>query len=93
MSPVMKNGDGVASYVWVVPGVHKPGISGLHGEKVRVRAGAPPEGGRANKEVADLLTSALGVKVEHTRGMKGRAKVFVAADIDVEDAARRLGAH
>ena len=63
----MKNGDGVAIYVWVVPGVHKPGISGLHGEKVRVRVGAPPEG--------------------------GRAKVFVAADIDVEDAAQRLGAH
>ncbi|HEY4606369.1 MAG TPA: DUF167 domain-containing protein, partial [Acidimicrobiia bacterium] len=77
-SPVSSHRDGVLVDVWAVPRSSRSEIRGLHDGRVRVRVSAPPEGGRANEEIARLLSDLLGVGVELAAGGSGRAKVFLA---------------
>lgn len=59
-----------------------------------VRVNAPPEGGRANAAVAELLADILGVPKSHIRlaaGAAGRIKRLVV-DGNARELAARLGA-
>lgn len=50
---------------------------GTHGDALRVRVRAPPEGGKANEEVRRVLADALGVppsSVEIVSGHRSRRK-------------------
>jgi uncharacterized protein (TIGR00251 family) len=53
---------GVEFCVKVVPGSSRTQISGVWGTALRVNIAAPPEAGKANKEVVRLLAAALDVK-------------------------------
>jgi len=46
----------------VVPGASTSEIVGEHGDRLRVRVAAPPEKGKANEAICDLLEEELGVK-------------------------------
>jgi uncharacterized protein (TIGR00251 family) len=83
--------DGVALDVWIVPGASRSEISGTHGDRLKVRVVSPPEGGRANREVESVLSEALGMGVELTRGMRSRAKTFKVAGLGPETVIRKLG--
>ena len=89
--PVIGGETGVLVKVWVVPGSSRTQIDGVHGEMLKVRVTAPPEGGRANDEVANLLAGAIGSPVSLLRGMRGRAKVFQVTGSDVDTVCRKLG--
>jgi len=53
-----------------------------------VKVRAPPEGGRANEEVEELLSSVIGAKVTVSRGHTQRMKVVrIQAS---EDAVRKV---
>jgi uncharacterized protein (TIGR00251 family) len=82
---------GVAIEVWAVPGASRSEIAGVHGERLRVRVAAPPEGGKANRAIISLLSETLGKRVELARGMRGRAKTFKVSGLDTETAIRKLG--
>jgi uncharacterized protein (TIGR00251 family) len=45
-----------------VPGASRSEIVGSLGSRLKVRVAAPPEGGRANRAVVDLLRAWLGVR-------------------------------
>lgn len=60
--------------VWVVPGSSRSRIDGVHGDALKVRVAAPPEKGRANRELERLLSEAVGAPVEVVRGATGRRK-------------------
>lgn len=60
--------------IWVVPGASRSEIKGLHGDAVKVRVAAPPEGGRANDEVRSLLSAATGLRAELVSGATSRRK-------------------
>lgn len=67
---------------WVVPGASRSEIRGRHGETLRIRVAAPPEGGRANREVCRLLEKALGGKAEVLSGETAREKRILVRRVD-----------
>ncbi len=74
----------------VSPGASRSELVGRHGDGWRARIAAPPEGGRANRALVELLAEALGVRrdqVAVVAGRRGRRKVVEveglgAAEID-----------
>jgi len=61
----------------------------------KVAVTAPPEGGRANEAVVELLAGLLGVKrrqVEVARGASSRAKTIDVTGLETDEAERRLTA-
>jgi uncharacterized protein (TIGR00251 family) len=90
--PAVRQADtGVTIDVWVVPNSSRVGVAGLHGDKIRIRVSAPPEAGKANRAVADVLGDALGMPVAIVRGMSSRHKVFKVTGLDPEQICRKLG--
>lgn len=83
--------SGVEIAVWVVPGSSRTAVQGMHGDRLKITVAAPAEGGRANRAVADLLESSLGMKVTLRTGMRGRAKVFHVTNSDIDAVGRKLG--
>lgn len=78
--------DGSEMDIIVTPNSTSPGVQGVdpwrHRLVVKVRA--PPEGGRANEEVEELLTSVIGAKATVSRGQTQRMKVVhIQASEDV----------
>jgi uncharacterized protein len=77
----------------VVPGASHPGVVGRYGDGWKVRVGAPPEHGRANEAVLDLLATALSVSRRDLRLVAGhgaRDKVVQIDGIAEEETLRRL---
>lgn len=59
---------------WVVPGASRTEIKGLHGDRLRIRVAAPPEEGRANREVLELIGRRCGSRAELISGPTSRHK-------------------
>ncbi len=90
--PAVRQADtGATIDVWVVPNSSRVGVAGLHGDRVRIRVSAPPEEGKANKAVAEVLADALDAPVAIVRGMSSRHKVFKVTGLDPEQICRKLG--
>ncbi len=77
----------------VSPGARRPAVVGRHGTGWKVRVAAPPERGRANDAVVELLATTLGVpraQVQLVSGTSGRDKLFELAGIAPDEIDRRL---
>lgn len=53
---------GVVLALKVVPGASRSKVAGVLGEALKVAVAAPPEGGKANREVIAVLAAVLRVK-------------------------------
>ena len=74
---------GVTIAVWAVPGARRNEILGRHGDTIRIRVAAPPEDGKANRAIADLLKAHTGCRrVDLVRGGTSRRKVFLLHDAE-----------
>jgi uncharacterized protein (TIGR00251 family) len=68
----------------VVPGASTTEIVGEHGHRLRVRVAAPPEKGKANEAICDLLEEELGVKgITVVAGHGCREKTVVVPGLTV----------
>jgi hypothetical protein len=79
--------------VEVTPKAHRPGVVGRRGDVLKVRVAAPPEGGRANKELIRLVANFLGVpraSVTVARGAAARRKLLDIEGLAVGDLAAAL---
>ena len=79
----------------VAPGARRTEIVGRHGAAWKVRVAAPPEGGRANAAVCELLAEALAVprrSVAIVWGRGSKDKLVEVAGIAPEETERRLAA-
>lgn len=80
--------------VKVVPGASRSQVVGRHGEGIRVRVAAPPEAGRANQELIDVLASALGMRGDALRIVHGRTspqKIVDVGGLALDEVFARLG--
>ena len=86
--------NGLRIRLKAVPGASRDAIAGLLADRLKVRVSAPPEGGRANKAIIDLLARALRIHerdIEIVQGATSPEKVALVSAISADDARRLLG--
>jgi uncharacterized protein (TIGR00251 family) len=79
----------------VSPGAARSELVGRHGDGWRARVAAPPERGRANRALVELVAEALGVPRDAVTVVAGKTARRKVVDVDGLDAAeidRRLEA-
>jgi uncharacterized protein (TIGR00251 family) len=79
--------------VKAVPGASRSEIVGRLGEALKVRVAAPPEGGKANREILELIAGRLGLPaadVTLVSGAASPAKVVALRGVTAEQAWARL---
>lgn len=77
----------------VSPGAARAEVVGRHGDAWKVRVPAPPERGKANDAVVDLLAGALDLDrraVALVSGHASRDKIVELTGIDADEVDRRL---
>lgn len=77
----------------VQPGAGKTAVVGRHGDALKVRVAAPPEGGRANDAVVALIAQTFDTKlaaVQLLSGQSSRAKRVQIDGIALADVDRCL---
>jgi uncharacterized protein len=77
----------------VQPGAGRTAVVGRHGDAVKVRVAAPPEGGRANDAVVALIAASFDVKLAQVSlisGQSSRAKRVQISDISESELERLL---
>jgi uncharacterized protein (TIGR00251 family) len=79
--------------IHVQPGAGRTAVVGRHGDALKLRVGAPPEGGRANEAVAALLATTFGVPaatVALVSGASSRTKRYRIGPLDLAETRRLL---
>jgi uncharacterized protein len=87
--------DGVLLAVRAQPGARKNAVGGEHGGVLKVAVTAPPEDGRANAAVVELLRDWLGLRrseVELASGQTNRNKQVLIRGRSPEELAALLAA-
>ncbi len=77
----------------VVPNAKRSEFVGRHGDALKVKIAAPALEGRANGELIEFLSEALGVgrrEVTLVSGEKSRDKLVEIAGLDAEEVVSRL---
>ena len=80
--------------VKVVPGSSQSKLSGWLGDMLKVRVSAPPEKGKANVAVVDLLAKELGLpkgSLTVASGKTSQQKVIEIHGLSITEVLRRLG--
>ncbi|MCH8344620.1 MAG: YggU family protein [Planctomycetes bacterium] len=68
-------GEDVLIWIKAVPGASRNEITGVIGDRLKVRISAPPEGGKANRAICKIVAQALGVKTQQVTIEKGQTKL------------------
>ena len=80
--------------VKVVPGSSRDRVVGRYGDGIKVQVSAPPEGGKANQAVVEVIAAALGIKpqqVQIARGHSQPRKVVEIGGMELAEVLARLG--
>ena len=78
--------DGVLLSVRVQPGSRKAGILGVHGTQLKVAVHAPPEKGKANEALLEVLAEVLGLRKKQIvlqQGATNQNKVVLLMGINL----------
>lgn len=98
MITLTQHGEGWVLPVRAQPGARKNGIVGEHDGMLKVAVTAPPEDGRANKALLEVLRKGLGLKrsqIELLQGQRRREKLFLIRGLtrpQLEGSLREFGA-
>jgi len=87
--------DGVLLPVRAHPGARKAGVLGEQAGALKVAVTAPPQDGRANAAVVELVHELLGLKrsqVELIAGLKDRNKKLLVRGVTRSELAARIAA-
>jgi uncharacterized protein (TIGR00251 family) len=92
---ITPHADGAVLAVRAQPGAKKTAVLGEHGGALKVAVTAPPEDGRANAALVEVLRDWLGVKrsqVELAGGHTNRNKQFLIRGLSPADLSARVAA-
>src|SRR5438132_14248152 len=95
MIQITEHAQGCVLPVRAQPGARKAGILGEYAGSLKVAVTAPPEDGRANKALLELLARALNLKrsqVKLLSGQTSRAKRFIIEGIAKSELERLMSA-
>jgi uncharacterized protein (TIGR00251 family) len=90
---ITDHAEGCVVAVRAQPGARRDGIVGEHAGMLKVAVTAPPDKGRANDAIVEVLADALGLKrsqVELLSGRTSRRKNFLCRGVTAEAARARL---
>lgn len=73
-----------------VPGASRAGIAGPLGDRLKVRIAEPPEGGRANRAIEELLGGLLGCRCRVVGGHSSPQKMVLAEGVEAAAVLRML---
>jgi uncharacterized protein (TIGR00251 family) len=93
MITLTEHAEGVVLPVRAQPNARRAGVVGEQNGALKVAVTAPPEDGRANAALLEVLREALGLKrsqIELTAGQTSRDKRFLIRAIGREELAGRL---
>jgi uncharacterized protein (TIGR00251 family) len=79
----------------VVPGARNSRVGGRYGDGFKVQVSVPPEDGKANRAVTEVLARALGLKVQQVTIVRGHTqprKTVEIVGLDQAEAEARLDA-
>lgn len=63
--------QGVHLQIKAVPGASRSKIAGILGDRLKVAIAAPPEGGKANKAICQLLATTFSLPVRDVQVVRG----------------------
>jgi hypothetical protein len=87
--------DGCVVPVKAQPGARRTGVVGEHAGALKLAVAAPPEKGRANQALVELLSDLLGVKCRQVQLVAGKTsadKKFLILGLSAPDVSRRIEA-
>ena len=95
MIAVAEHAEGLLLPVRAQPGARRNGVQGEQAGALKVAVTAPPQDGRANEALAEVLRAALGLKrsqLELVGGATSRDKRFLVRGLARAELERRLAA-
>jgi uncharacterized protein (TIGR00251 family) len=90
---VSSHSEGCLLSVRAQPGARKNAVIGEHGGALKIAVMAPPEDGRANEALVDLIREWLGLKrsqVELAAGKTSRNKQFLIRGLTPDELAKQV---
>ena len=92
---IAQNDKGVILPIRAQPGARRNAIVGEHGGALKVAVQAPPEDGKANEAITDLLRKSFGIskqQIELLSGHTSRDKKFLLTGITLEQLQAKITA-
>lgn len=93
MIELTDHAEGTVIAVVAQPGARRPGVLGERNGALRLAVSAPPDKGKANAALAELLAEAVGCKASAVRlvgGQTSRQKRFLVGGVSAEEIRERL---
>ncbi len=85
------SGEAVTVDVLVVSNASSTQVIGRHGDRIRLRVSAAPEGGKANRAVENLLAEVTGAeRAEIVSGASSREKTLRLRGVAIQDVRESL---
>ncbi len=93
MVSITEHAEGCVLPVRAQPGARRVGVQGEQGGALKVAVSAPPEDGRANQALVEVLRQALGVRrsqVQLLNGQTSRDKRFLIRGLSRAELEKRV---
>jgi uncharacterized protein (TIGR00251 family) len=88
-----KDSESIRLAIKVIPNAGRNEITGFKEGVLQVRIAAPPEKGKANKELTDFLSETLGMKKSSIliiKGQTSRNKIIVIEGMSGDEVLKRI---